>query len=217
MGGVLVVVNYGGLSGAYARPYRDPKRFSRLLDEALDHLRREKVVAAKGTWRRVRISSFSAGFGAVREILGVRDHFDRIDALFMLDSIYAGYTGGPGRREVNPEHMKRWRRFAKAAAEGKKVFIITHSYLAPGKYAGTHETADDLVGCVDLERREVNEEGPGGMKVISRASRGGFVVFGCRGTDGEAHMQHLRKMGGWIKKLRESAATRPATQTAPGD
>lgn len=200
-----LIINYPGLSAAYAKPLReDPDLFDKALTRAMRQLQEEGVAADGARWRKVCVSSFSAGFGAVRELLKRERYFNRIDGLCMLDSIYAGYVGNAseGGRQVNPENMQGFRRFAQAAAEGRKTFILTHSYLVPGTYASTIETADDLIAHVGAARTQVDQPVPETpVHIISRASKGGFKVWGCAGTDGEAHMQHLRHMRIWLAEL----------------
>ncbi|MBU0617888.1 MAG: hypothetical protein KKI02_09240 [Planctomycetes bacterium] len=198
---VLVTVNYRGLSSAYEKPFSDPKLFRTVLDETLAELKARELVSQDANWRHVCVSSFSAGFGAVRALLRVSEHFNRIDTLYLADTLYAGYVEDGGRRKVNPENMRDFRRFAAEAAAGRKTMIITHSYLEPGHYAGTHETADDLIAFVDAERRIVDEPGPASMRIISRVDQGNFHVYGCAGTTGEDHMEHLRNMRAWYYVL----------------
>lgn len=196
---VLITVNYNGLSAAYEKPLADAKLFGDLLDETLTELKARGVLPLSAKWRRVGVSSFSAGFGAVRALLRQPRYYRMIDALYLADTVYAGYVDVDGERRVNPENMKDFRRFAQDAANGQKWMFITHSYLAPGEYAGTHETADDLVAFVGAERRQVDYTFSGGagvgpLHVISRADLGKFFVRGCEGTAGQDHMGHLRNM-----------------------
>jgi hypothetical protein len=190
----LVTANYRGLSSAYEKPFSDASLFRTLLDETLVELKTRRRVSPTADYRRVCVCSFSAGFGAVRALLKVPAHFDRIDALYLADTLYAGYVEQAGKRRVNPAHLHDFRRYAAAAAAGRKTLIITHSYLEPGTYAGTHETADDLIAFVGAARRAVDEPGPTGMRIISRADRSNFHVYGCAGTTGEDHMAHLRNL-----------------------
>lgn len=199
---VLVIVNYPGLSGAYERPFSDPALFGRLLDEALAALQEGGQLPRGARWRRVCVSSFSAGFGAVRALLAVPEHFARLEGLYLADTLYAGYVDdGQGGRRVDPANMRDFRRYAAAAVAGRKVLVLTHSYLEPGGYAGTHETADDLLAHVGLSRTPVDEPGPAGMRIVSRAELGCLLVYGCAGTTGAEHMDHLRQMRHWYRLL----------------
>lgn len=213
--GLLLVVNYPGLSSAYARPHADPARFDELMQHTLDALHEGGHLPESTRWGRVFLSSFSAGYGALREILKHPPHVERIEGLLMLDSLYAGYVDDGAGRRVNPDHMADFRRFARLAVEGHKSFILTHSDLVPGSYASTLETADDLLRHVDLARGVVDEPGPDEMKLTSRATRGGFRVLGYAGDDGPAHMQHLRRMRAWIDKLPWQHPAQIDTRAAP--
>ncbi|MBI5865319.1 MAG: hypothetical protein HZB38_12580 [Planctomycetes bacterium] len=196
---VLVVVNFSGLSAAYEKPLGDPARFAATLDDTLAELKRSGRIAPGAHWRRVCVSSFSAGYGAVRAVLRAAEHFQRIDAIYLADSLYAGYAEHGGARTVDPASMGAFRAFAAEAAAGRKFLFVTHSYLEPGRYAGTHETADDLIGSVGAvriigEERFAIEGINGSLRIISKVDAGGFHVRGCAGTTGEDHMAHLRLM-----------------------
>ena len=198
---VLVTVNFGGLSGVYEKPFSDPQRFRALLDGTQSELEARRRLAENAHRQVVCVSSFSAGFGAVRALLNVPEFFAAIDGLYLADTVYAGYVEQDGQRRVNPENMTDFRRFAAEAVAGRKTMVVTHSYLDPGGYAGTHETADDLIAFVEAQRRAVNEAGPGGMQIVSRVDQGNFFVRGCAGKSGEDHMAHLRNMRFWYGLL----------------
>ncbi len=198
---VLVTINYRGLSAAYEHPFSSTTLFGTVLDETLAELRRRGRVSRDSAWRRVCVSSFSAGFGAVRAVLATPENFDRIDGLYLADTLYAGYVDDNGQQRVNPEHMREFRRYAAEAAAGRRTLVLTHSYLVPGAYAGTHETAADLLAFVGLTPEAVDAPGPGGMRIVARAARGRLFVFGCKGTTGNDHMAHLRNLRGWYALL----------------
>jgi hypothetical protein len=116
---VVVSVAIPGLSSVYARHFQEPKAFARILDETRAKLK-ELGVAPEPRVRRVVVSSFSAGYGGVREMLKDPATVARIDALVMADSIYAGYAGDPARRQVEPKHMEGFVKFAEEAAAGRR-------------------------------------------------------------------------------------------------
>ena len=198
---VLVNVTFKGLSRAYSEPFKDPALFGQVLDDALATLKAEKLVADDAAWGKVCVSSFSAGYGAVREILKDQNYFDRIDALLLADSLYASYEDRDGQKKPAPEQMKDFRRFAQAAADGKKVMIVTHSQLVPGSYASTIDTTDDLIAAAGAKRAPMDRPGPGDSAIVSAARQGSFRVVGVSGTDGEAHMLHLRHIDIWLAEL----------------
>jgi hypothetical protein len=197
---VLIVLNYKGLSTAYSKPFRDARRFREVLEEVTRALRKEGIIDVTSHLGRVYLSSFSAGYGAVRAILQRPADFQIIDGILMADSIYAGFEGDD--RKVDPQNMQAFRRFAAAAAEGNKVFVLTHSYLHTPTYASTKETADDLIDFVGAERDASPPVAAVGMKLQRSHRRRSFVVLGYAGTDGEDHLQHLRHIGTWMPLLR---------------
>lgn len=209
--GVLIVVSRDGLSGVYAGPFEDGMLLDELLLKALDRLQAEGMTPPAGRWGQLSLSSFSAGFGAVRAVLRHPRLFDRIDALVLADTLYAGYEDSPAGRVVNPANMADFRRFAEEAAAGRRTLILSHCYLEPGSYASTIETADDLIRHVGAERKTVRDLSAEPFEVVSRASKGRFEVHGCAGTDGEAHMQHLRNLRHWLLRLKAASATKTQT------
>ncbi len=203
---VLLVVNFRGLSSAYAEPFRTtPDLFDQLLETCLRQVREAGQAEADASWRHVYVSSFSAGYGAVREILKSPASFARIRGLLAADSIYAGLAQEQPGRQVDPAHMADFLRFARLAAESPhtKILLLTHSQLET-PYASTGETADYLLQALELRRDSVlspDEAAEPGPRLLSRAARGGFTVLGYSGTTGEDHLWHLREIHRWWADL----------------
>lgn len=194
----VVVVNQPGLSAAYAAPFReDAGLFRRLLAEPV-RPDGDDTDTPPPRWRHVTLSCFSAGYGAVREILKTEEGFDRVDALVAADSIYAGIdeTAAGGRRQVDARDMAAFLAFAEAASSGRKVFVISHS-AQPTPYASTTETSDYLLGRLGVERRPVAAHAGEEHALVSQARRGGFEVQGFTGASGPAHLFHLRSIDRW--------------------
>jgi hypothetical protein len=193
MSGALIEFNRNGLSRVYSEPFADPALMTRLIDQALDAL---KGAGPAGPPRlgHLTVSSFSAGFGGVRELLKVPEHVARIVTLVMADSLFACYEGDAARHRVDPVLMSGFRRFALEAAAGRKTFVLTHSEQVPAGYGSTTETADfliDAVGAGGEPERTVLSWGDGWTQV-RRVSRGRFLVLGFQGAEGTDHMRHLR-------------------------
>jgi hypothetical protein len=199
LGSALIEFNRNGLSRVYAEPFADRTLFPRLIDAALAALRGpEDPAAAAPRLGKLTVSSFSAGFGGVRELLKVPEHFARIDTLVMADSIYAGYAGDLALRRVDPDLMDGFRRFALEAVRGRKTFVVTHSAQVPEGYGSTTETADFLIEAVApgqvpaaTATRVVRADG---WIQTRRFARGRFLVLGFAGGEGTDHMQHLREI-----------------------
>src|SRR5688572_18456567 len=68
----LVTVQIGSGSRVYAEAFADPARFAALLEEiSLNVTELAGTPARRGS---IALSSFSAGYGAIREILGHAEH-----------------------------------------------------------------------------------------------------------------------------------------------
>ena len=198
---VIVCVAIPGLSKVYADRFQSPATFARILDEAKAKLK-ESGVSSDPKFRRVIVSSFSAGFGGVREMLKDPATYDLIDALMMADSIYAGYAGDPAKRQVDAKLMEGFVTFAKDAAAGKKWFVLSHGDLQPEGYASTAETADFLITALGGSRETANDSWPAeGLTMKSRFRKGQFVVFGFAGDKGPDHMRHLHGLWALLKLL----------------
>ncbi len=66
---IIVTINYSGLSSAYTTPFSNSSLFQSVLDQALAKVRAESDISDNLNWDKIAVSSFSAGYGAVREIL----------------------------------------------------------------------------------------------------------------------------------------------------
>lgn len=208
----VVVVNQPGLSAAYAAPFRDdPDLFDRLLAEPL-RAAGDGADAPAPRWRRVTLSCFSAGYGAVREVLRDEHAAARVDAIVAADSIYAGLDeadSADGVRRVEPRDMAAFLAFARAAAAGEKSFLITHS-AQPTPYASTTETADFLLDALGIDREPVAAAADEACPQTSKAGRGRFEVLGFAGASGPAHLFHLRAIDRWWQAVERLADRPPA-------
>lgn len=190
----VVVVNPEGLSSAYAGPFAYPKLFPALLDRAMAEIRAEGP-ADEPRLGWVAVSSFSAGFGGVRALLAVPEHFRRIDALILADSLYCGYAGSAADRRLDPEKMVGFRRFAAEAAAGNKTLVLSHSAQVPEGYASTTETADDRIRRVGAPTEARDDDWGEGWRLKRRCPRGRFLVLGFAGDGPDDHVSHLRRLG----------------------
>jgi len=211
----VISVNYAGLSSVYRVPFSNDRRlFATLLEEALKVLRAKPNIPDDAEWGKVAISSFSAGFGAVREILKTQDYFDRIDGIYMVDSMYSGYVGdGTGSIKqgvVHPGLMKDFLRFAQATANGDKVMIVTHCVGPTPGYASTRETADYLLEKLDIQPEPVDIEvqlppeaelSKGKLNLYRQAKQKGFSLYGSPGSNVQDHGEHLRHMAYFLPGL----------------
>ncbi len=205
--GVVVNVTLPGLSKMYADHFADPAVFTDLLRAAESVLRAESPAQA---WRvgAVTVSSFSAGFGGVRELLKQPAAVERIAALVMADSIYCGYVGDAAEKRIDPELMAGFVQFARLAADGRKRLVVSHSAQVPPGYASTTETADFLIRALNGARTFEPQDWTATWRQVSQFSQGNVEILGFDGATADDHMQHLRGIGRLLERV---APTAPAS------
>ncbi len=198
---IPAVVNLGSGSSVYEKPFKNKHVFPKLIKEIKDSVSAEMSVDLENA--KIYISSFSAGYGAVRAIL--KEHLFHIDGIILLDGLHTDYV--PERKvlasggKINEIKMKDFLLFARLAADGKKRFLITHSAIFPGTYASTTETADYIIKTLVLKRNPVIEWGPVGMQTVSVTNRNGLTVLGFAGNTAPDHIDHLHGLPVFLKIL----------------
>jgi hypothetical protein len=188
-GVVLVGVTLGVGSGAYENTFRDPSAFERLL-KSTEAAMAEHTGRANAHARRIALTSWSAGYGAIEEILQQPLGRDRVDSVVLLDGLHCDYEGdGLVRATLEP-----FVRFAHEAADGKKMMIVSHSSIVPPGYASTTETANFLINELGGHVHPAKSRGtdPMGLELVSRYDQGGFHV---RGYAGNAELDHCAQIG----------------------
>ena len=147
----LITVQLGAGSSVYRRPFIEPELFPALLREAADELRLQRG------WSSITLSGFSAGYGAVREILRQKDNFALVNSVLLLDGMHTSYVpeGKPlaDGGTIDATGLDSFIAFAKEAVAGRKRFVFTHSEIFPGTYASTTECGDYLLSQLNLKRR----------------------------------------------------------------
>jgi hypothetical protein len=192
----VAVVNLGAGSGVYHRAFADPAAF----DSLMDGVTREISAALGKTERigRLTLVGFSAGHGAIRQILRDPGHFKRVDAVLLLDGMHTSYVPEGGLlatgATLDTSNLTAFAEFARAAIRGEKRFLVTHSEIFPGTFASTTETADWLLHSLGLKRKPVLEWGPRGMQQLSEARSGKFEVMGFAGNSAPDHIDQLHSM-----------------------
>jgi hypothetical protein len=197
---VLITVNLGAGSGVYRRPFEAPELFKNLLAEA------SQETKLKRGWSSITLTGFSAGYGAVREILRQPENFALVNNVLLLDGMHTSYQpegkllsdGGT----LDPSGLDSFVKFAQAAVAGTRTFVFTHSEIFPGAYASTTECADYLLPQLKLSRHPALRQGPMGMQQLSEVDAGGFHLRGYAGNSAPDHVDHLQAMPEWFRLLR---------------
>jgi hypothetical protein len=217
----LITVNLGAGSSAYRKPFEQPETFQNLLSEAAENL------GSKRGWASITLSGFSAGYGAVREILRRPEYFALVNNVLLLDGMHASYSpegklladGGT----IQASDVDAFVNFAREAVAsgrvsggssprvskgvfnkgdaGRKTFVVTHSEIFPGAYASTTECADYLLSQLALTRQPKLRQGPMGMQQLSAADAGGFHLRGYAGNSAPDHIDFLHAMPAWFGSL----------------
>lgn len=195
----VLTVNLGIGSGVYSQAFQDPKRFEQLLAEAARALDAQNPPEFKP----VVLSSFSAGYGAIRHILENHDNWSRIDTVVLTDGLHTGYlpAGTPG--PLDPAPLQPFIEFARAASEAQKHMVITHSEIFPGTFASTTETTDFLLNALTLKARPVAKWGPGGMQQLSELHVRGLRVLGFAGNSAPDHIDQFHGLQRWLKLAKQ--------------
>jgi hypothetical protein len=187
----------GNGSGVYVRLFEDPQRFPKLVQEA--------EAKAHRRFTRVILGGWSAGCGALRQILKSPESYARVNSVICIDGMHTDYASGqPGPLEstLSEDNLRVWMQLGSDAMAGRKRFMVTHSEIFPGTYASTTETADYLLTQLGVHSRAVLKWGPMGMQQLSETSRGKFLVEGFAGDSAPDHVDQLHSLPVWLKWLR---------------
>ena len=193
---VAVSVNLGAGSSMYERPFTGTNAFSVMVDSV-------GAIVAPAAIRRVVLSSWSAGYGAVRAIL--RAYPGDVAGVILLDGLHTDYVPDGVRLAdggaLNEAKMIPFRVFAERAVRGETRMFVTHSEIFPGTYASTTETAEWLAMALGAERKAALGWGPQGMQAISETRAGRFVMLGFAGNTAPDHVDHLHSLSSWVTLL----------------
>lgn len=191
---VIAAVNLGAGSARYAEPFRDPSVFPRLV---------AAIRSQSPPIRAIYLSGFSAGYGAIREILTQRPA--EIAGVLLIDGLHTGYV--PERKVVaegghfDTTRLMPFLDYAERAADGDKRMVVTHSEIFPGTFASTTETADWLLMRLGIKRTPVVQWGPHGMQQLSEARKGSLLVMGFAGNSAPDHIDQLHGLETWLRML----------------
>lgn len=192
-----IAIQLGSGSAAYGKPFASPNVFAKLVREA------ESKSGVR--FQPVVLSAWSAGYGAVREILRVPENYARVDKVLLIDGLHASYVSGkpgPQESELAAGDLDIFLQFARDAVAKRKTLIVTHSEIFPGTFASTTETADWLLKQLGLRRTAQLRNGPMGMQQLSEAASGNFRVIGYAGNSAPDHVDQLHSLPQFLKWLR---------------
>jgi hypothetical protein len=177
---VLVAIDAGTGSRVYADVLAGPDPLQKILSAVGDAMKPAQL-------RHLIVSSWSAGYGGVREIL---NHHPTVpNALVLLDSVHASYDHDG--KTIVTAGLEPFASYAARAIAGEALLVLTHSEIRPPGYAATGEVASWLLRGVDGRRRYAGLLLSHGVEFKTRFDRGGMHVRGYTGKGKPAHCAQL--------------------------
>jgi hypothetical protein len=192
----VVTIQAGAGSNRYAALFTDPARFPGLIGDA------EKQSGLH--FSEIILGGWSAGCGAVWQILRDQASVERVTRALCIDGVHAGYTNGtPGPQEsqLDAADLDAWLAFGREAIASRKRLLITHSEIFPATFASTTETADYLLRTWGLQPHPVLAWGPMGTQMLSRVRAGGLLVVGFAGNSAPDHVDQMQSLPEYLTWL----------------
>ena len=190
VGTAVIGVQLAASSGGYAAAVADAGRLPSLLEDA------ERKAGLR--FRPITLVGWSAGCGALRELLRQPASVSRVARVVAIDGIHTDYVDGkPGPLESRLEtgKLEPWLAFAREAMAGRKRLLVLHTEIFPGTFASTTETADWLIRELGLRRRAVARWGPMGTVLLSDTRAGGGLrIQGYAGNSAPDHVDLLHAL-----------------------
>jgi hypothetical protein len=194
---VVAAVDAGVGSRAYDRALADPGAWSMLVAAVEAEVARANGLVEAHA-RGIAISSWSAGYGAVTQILARRD--PRVEAVVLLDSLYAGYANG--KRAVDRAGLAPFVEVARTARAGGPAFFLTYTQIATPGYASTSEVASTLLAELGVTATAADDGAPGASRfaLLSTYEEGRLWIRGYAGADRDAHCAQLHLLPSLLRE-----------------
>jgi hypothetical protein len=185
---VLVGITLGERSGPYEAAFSPADALANVVTE-VERLVAEKAGKPSARARRIALSAWSAGYGAVKSILLTPYGKKRVDSVLLLDGLHCDYT----QSGLEESQMAPFVGFAKRAAAGERLMVVSHSSIIPPGYASTTETSNFLINALGGRPKAAKPRpsDPLGLELRSRFDRKDFHVLGYSGNGTLDHCAHL--------------------------
>ncbi|MBK6519488.1 MAG: hypothetical protein IPM79_35610 [Polyangiaceae bacterium] len=188
-GAVLVGITLGIGSGAYSQAFGSPQAFKDLIASVEDEVAKQRGLKSAKV-RKLALSAWSAGYGAVEQILRQEAGKERVDAVILLDGLHVGYN--PDGTLQRPG-LEPFIEFAKRAKAGKRFMFASHSSIIPPGYASTTETVNYVVHELGGKEKAAKPRAsdPMGLELNAKFDAGNFHARGYDGNDKMDHCAHI--------------------------
>lgn len=192
----VLVFDLGQGSAVYAAPFQQGRSLQPWLEKAEEILGKPDDPASIV---ELGITSFSAGYGAVREIVQDPHILRLVKTVVLCDSMYASLVPGKEDRVVEASHVDAWSGLTQRAIGRSCTWICTTSQITPDSYAGTWEVALALVASTgnkmtDVEAGSIPAAKDAIQPLIRRFDKGNMHVWSYAGDTANAHMTHARRL-----------------------
>lgn len=199
-----VSINLGESAAVYAEAFKDTSRFKELLKRTVNTI--EKKLKRPIQIRRIFLSAFDEGYGAVRQIVSVKSNLPKLYGVLLLDGIHAKYI--PDRKTpegigLDSTELQTFVNLASQAAnpDSKIKFLVTHSEIFPGTFASSTECSDYIIWQIGVKRNPTLRHGPLGMQQLSRARLNHFEILGFAGNTLRDHLDHLEALYHFLRAI----------------
>lgn len=191
----MVAFYPGEGSSVYGREFADRQRLFRIMALVNPHLGR----SPETKFDEIEFTSFSAGYGAVRELIQEPEIFARLKRVILCDSMYASLEESAANRTVFKPHTDVWLPLARAAMVATKEFVVTYSMVETPNYASSSECAHAIVAALGgkvsaVEKGTLAATLDSEFPLLERFDRGGLHIWGYGGKDAQAHITHVRHL-----------------------
>ncbi len=192
---VIAALDAGVGSRAYEHVLADPAAFDQLVASVEAEVASANHLPAAHA-RSIVLSSWSAGYGAVAQILPRHD--PRIQAVILLDSLYAGYTDD--RRTLDRARLAPFVGVARAALGGGPALFLTHTAIVTPGYGSTAEVASFLLAELGIKATAVDDGATTGSYPLRRMFEDSHLwIRGYAGADRDAHCAQLHLLPGVLR------------------
>jgi hypothetical protein len=183
---VLFNIHLGALSSPYQNYFSNQLNFQTILNLIVSRL--ASGIINNPVPDKIILTSFSAGYAGVREILKTPDYYNKINALTLADGLHSNSD-----LSTMHQQMKDFVKFGKDARDRRKIFYLTHSSITTSGYQSTTQTANYLIDSLGIQRIPFIANDEIGLQ-YSRCDTGNFHLKGYNGNTADDHLKHLYAM-----------------------
>ncbi len=200
---VYVVINLGIGSSVYEQTFAGPSSIQTLLDRVPAELKKRGLPNPR--LGRLALTAWSAGYGAIMQIIAQPKFAEQVDSIVLLDGLHTSLK--KNSLEADPLMLQNITAFAKAAVRGERLLTITHSNVEPIGYASVKASTDLILGDLALERSPASgatiipdmasvkgvlpRDEMVALVPVSTVDAGAFHVRGYKGNEPTHHISHL--------------------------